>query len=112
MVALKNVGYKKASVEKREMTVGELRHRIAKVYLKKSDKKIVIICLDDGERIELNSIEDALNFEWCDSCKIEIINLPHSFGVKDENGEMEETAPVIIIIQMASEESDDGITVI
>ena len=112
MVALKNVGYKKASVDKREMTVGELRHRIAKVYLKKSDQKIVILCLDDGERIELNSIEDALNFEWCDDCKIEIINLPHSFGVKDENGEMEETAPVIIIIQMASEESDDGITVI
>ena len=111
MIGLKYVGYTEATVQKREMTVGELRHRIAKIYLKKSDKKFVILCLDSGERLELSSMEDALDFEWCDDCKIEIINLPHSFGAIDKFGQMEETAPTIVTIQIAAEESD-GATVI
>ena len=112
MVPLKFVGYKEATIQKRAMTIGELRHRIAKIYLKKADKKIIILCLDNGERLELNSMEDALEFEWCDDCKIEIINMPHRFGVTDELGQMEEEAPTIITIQMAIEESEDGITAI
>lgn len=110
MIGLKYVSYTESTVQKREMTVGELRHRIAKIYLKKSDKKFVILCLDSGERLELSSMEDALDFEWC-NCKIEIINLPHSFGAIDKFGQMEETAPTIVTIQIAAEESD-GTTVI
>lgn len=112
MIGLKYVGYTESTIQKRKMTVGELRHRIAKIYLKKSDKKLIILCLDSGERLELNSMEDALDFKWCDECKIEIINMPHSFGVKNELGQMEETAPTIVIIQIAAEESEDGTTVI
>ena len=107
MTGLKYVGYKEVTVQKRKMTVGELRHRIAKVYLKKENEKIIILCLDDGERLELNSMQDALDFEWCDGCKIEVINLPHKWGVKDELGQMEDSEPTIIIIQMA-ETTDDG----
>ena len=98
--------------QKREMTIGELRHRIAKVYLKKENAKIIILCLDDGERLEVNSMQDALDFEWSDGCKIEVINLPHKWGVKDELGQMEDSAPTIITIQIASEESDNGETII
>ena len=112
MIGLKYVGFKEVIVHKRKMTVGELRHRIAKVYLKKVDKKIIILYLDDGERLELNSMEDALNFDWSDGCKIEIINMPHSWGVLDKLGQMDETAPTIINIQMATEETEDGTTVI
>ena len=112
MVGLKYVGYREVMVQKRKMTVGELRHRIARVYLKKADRKIIMLCLDDGERLELNSMDDALDFEWADSCNIEIINMPHWWGTKDERGQVEETAPTIIIIQMASEESEDGTTII
>ena len=112
MIGLKHVGYTESTVQKREMTVGELRHRIAKIYLKKSDKKFVILCLDSGERLELNSMKDALDFEWCDECKIEIINLPHSFGVINKFGQMEETSPTIVTIQIAAEESENGTTVI
>ena len=112
MTGLKYVGYKEVTVQKREMTIGELRHRIAKVYLKKENAKIIILCLDDGERLELNSMQDALDFEWSDGCTIEVINLPHKWGVKDELGQMEDSAPTIITIQIASEESDNGETII
>ena len=112
MTGFKYVGYKEVTVQKREMTIGELRHRIAKVYLKKENAKIIILCLDDGERLELNSMQDALDFEWSDGCKIEVINLPHKWGVKDELGQMEDSAPTIITIQIASEESDNGETII
>lgn len=112
MVGFKYVGYKEATVQKRGMTIGELRHRIANVYLNKPDKKFVLLCLDDGQRVELNSMKDALKFEWSDGCKIEIINTPHSFGVINKDGQMEENAPTIVIIQISAEESDDGGTVI
>ena len=112
MTGLKYVGYTEATVQKRKMTVGELRHRIAKIYLKKPNKRFVILCLDDGERLELHAMKDALGFEWCDGCKIEIINMPHSFGVINESGQMEETAPTIVTIQIAAEESEDGTTII
>ena len=112
MTGLKYVGYKETIVQKREMTVGQLRHRIANIYLKKENARFIIFCLDDGERLELNSMADALGFSWCDDCKIEIINLPHKWGVKNKLGEMEENAPTIITIQMAPEESDDGMTII
>ena len=112
MTGLKYVGYKEVTVQKREMTIGELRHRIAKVYLKKENAKIIILCLDDGERLELNSMQDALDFEWSDGCKIEVINLPHKWGVKDELGQMADSAPTIITIQIASEESDNVETII
>lgn len=112
MIGLKYVGYTMANVEKRGMTIGELRHRIANSYLKKADRKIILLCLDDGERLELNSVEDALAFEWCDDCKIEIINMPHYFGVKDKNGEMDENAPLIFIIQIGAEETEDETTII
>lgn len=112
MIGLKYVGYKMATVEKRGMTIGELRHRIASSYLKKADRKIILLCLDDGVRLELNSMVDALAFKWSDSCKIEIINMPHYFGVIDENGKMDENAPLIFIIQIDAEETEDGTTII
>ena len=43
MTGFKYVGYKEVTVQKREMTIGELRHRIAKVYLKKENAKIVFL---------------------------------------------------------------------
>lgn len=110
MVGLKYVGFKTATVEKREMTVGELRHRIANVYLKDANHKVIILCLDDGERLELNSMADALSFDWSDSCMIEIINMPHLWGVISD-GKMEEKAPSIFVIQMAASETE-GNTVI
>lgn len=109
MVQLKYFGYREATIQKRGMTVGELRHRIANCYLRKPNHKIIILCLDNGERIELNSIEDALEFSWSDSCKIEIINIPHQFGVKDDLGQMEESAPLIFIVQMADEETNETV---
>lgn len=112
MTKFKYVGYKEVNVQKRQMTIGELRHRIAKVYLKKENEKIIILCLNNGERLELNSMHDALNFEWLDECKIEVIKLPHKCGVKDENGQMEDSAPTIIAIQIAAEESYDLETII
>ena len=105
MTGLTFVGYKEATIQKREMTVGELRHRIANIYLKKPDVRFIILCLDDGERLELNSIQDALSFNWSDGCKIEIINMPHHWGVI-EDGKMEANAQCIITMQMASEEVD------
>jgi hypothetical protein len=110
MTGLKYVGYKEAVVQKREMTVGELRHRIAIVYLKHPGKRIVILSLDDGERLELSGIEDALAFGWDDGCKIELIGMPHDWGVV-EGGIMEDDSKCIITVQMAPEEVD-GNTVI
>lgn len=110
MVGLKFVGYKEATIQKREMTFGELRHRIAKAYLKKPNRKIVILCLDNGERVETNSMEDILNVEWCDGCMIEVINMPHIWGVMNEMGEVEEndeSAKCIITLQMAAIEDRD-----
>ncbi len=108
MVRLKYVGYREATIQKRRMTVGELRHRIAKIYLNVEKKKIIILTLDDGARLELNSMADALDFGWADDCNIEIINMPHCYGSKSESGEMDADAVTVITVQLAPEELEDG----
>ena len=108
MVGLKYVGYREATIQKRKMTVGELRHRIANIYLKVEKKKIVILLLDNGDRLELNSMTDALDFEWTDDCNIEIINIPHIYGSKSESEEMDDDTVTVITIQLAAEELEDS----
>lgn len=104
MVGLKYVGYKEAKIQKRKMTVGELRHRIANAYLRKPDRTVIVVCLDDAQKLELHSMEDALGFEWSDGCQIELINTPHRYGAIDDLGDVEEEAPTIILMQLAEDE--------
>lgn len=112
MIGLKYVGYKESTIQRREMSVGQLRHRMALAYMKKENAQFIIMCLDEGERVVINSMKEALELEWSDECMIEIINMPHRWGCLEDNGEMEDGAPTIILIQYAASENDNEKTLL
>lgn len=102
MRKLKNHGYKEVTVQTRAMTLGELKLYILRAYMEKGVREVQMIDLTSGDSITFNTVEDVLKNEWCDNCNIEIINLPHTYGFKDEVGKS-------IIIFQEAEENDDKV---
>lgn len=90
-------GYKEATVQTRAMTLGELKLYILRAYAKKGFREVQMIDLTSGESATFNSDVDVLKNEWIDSCMIEVINLPHSYGFEGEDGK------TIVIFQEAEE---------
>lgn len=97
MVAFKNVGYREATVQKREMTIGELRHRIIKAMLKNNERKYTVLCLDNAESVTISNIDEAVDWEWHDGCTIEVINTPHTWGTKEADGSITDGNTIIMI---------------
>lgn len=96
---IKDLGYREAIVQKRELTFGELQLAIIERYVSKGVKEVQLIEITSGVTAIFNSIEDVVRIDWSSSCKIELINMPHAFGTTDDN-------KTIIIIQLAELESD------
>lgn len=96
---LKYLGYRERKVQTRELTIAELKLSIIEAYVNKGVKEVQLIDITSGDTITFNSIEDVARNEWSGNCKIELINLPHTYGTKDES-------KAIIIFQEAEEESD------
>jgi hypothetical protein len=96
---LKYLGYREKKVETRELTIAELKLSIIEAYVNKGVKEVQIIDITSGDTTTFNSIEDVVRNEWSGSYKIELINLPHAYGTKEET-------KAIIIFQEAEEESD------
>ena len=96
---LNYLGYRERKVKTRELTIAELKLSIIEAYINKGVKEVQLIDLTSGNTITFNSIEDVARNEWCGNCKIELINLPHSYGTEEKN-------KAIIIFQLAEEESD------
>lgn len=82
MTSLKMMGYKEVKVEKRSMTLGELKLRILRSYMTKGEREFQLIDITSGDTITFNTSEDVLSNDWCDDCEIEIINTPHTYGTK------------------------------
>ena len=99
---LKYLGYREKKVETRELTIAELKLSIIEAYVNKGVKEVQLIDITSGDTITFNSIEDVARNEWRGNCKIELINLPHTYGTEEEN-------KAIIIFQEAEEESDKAI---
>lgn len=100
---LKYLGYRERKVETRELTFAELKLCIIQMYIDKGVKEVQLINLTSGDTITFNTIEDVAKDGWCGNYKIELINLPHSYGTEEESKS-------IIIFQAAEEESDKVIT--
>lgn len=98
MTSLKMMGYKKVKVEKREMTLGELKLRILRSYMIKGEREFQLINITSGDTVTFKTSEDVLSNEWIDDYKIEIINMPHTYGIGEE-------AKAIIIFQESEEAS-------
>ena len=96
---LKYLGYRERKVETRELTIAELKLSIIEAYVNKGVREVQLIDITSGETITFNSIEDVVRNEWSGNCKIELINLPHTYGTEEERKS-------IIIFQLAEEESD------
>lgn len=96
---LKYLGFKEIKVETRELTIAELKLSIIEAYVSKGVKEVQLIDITSGDTITFNSIEDVTRNEWNGKCKIELINLPHAYGTKEES-------KAIIIFQVAEEDSD------
>ena len=96
---LKYLGYRERMVKTRELTIAELKLSIIEVYVNKGVKEVQLIDITSGDTITFNSIEDVVRNEWSGNCKIELINLPHTYGNEKES-------KAIIIFQEAEEESD------
>lgn len=96
---LKYLGYRERTVETRELTIAELKLSVIGAYINKCVEEVQLIDITSGETTTFNSIEDVVRNEWCGNCKIELINLPHAYGTKEES-------KTIIIFQVAEEESD------
>ena len=96
---LKYLGYRERKVETRELTIADLKLSIIEAYVNKGVKEVQLIDITSGDTITFKSIEDVARNEWCGNCKIELINLPHAYGTKEES-------KAIIIFQEAEEESD------
>lgn len=96
---LKYLGYRERTVETRELTIAQLKLSIVRAYVSKGVREVQLIDITSGDTITFNSIEDVVRNEWCENCKIELINLPHSYGTKEESKS-------VIIFQEAEEESD------
>lgn len=98
-MGLKYLGYRERKVETRELTIAELKLTIIEAYVNKGAKEVQLIDITSGDTITFNSIEDVARNEWSGNCKIELINLPHTYGTAEES-------KAIIIFQEAEEESD------
>lgn len=96
---LKYLGYRERKVETRGLTIAELKLSIIEAYINKGFKEVQLIDITSGETTTFNTIEDVVRNEWCGDCKIELINLPHTYGTKEES-------KAIILFQEAEEESD------
>lgn len=96
---LRQLGYRERKVETRELTIAELKLSIIEAYINKGVKEVQLIDLTSGDAITFNTIEDVARNGWCGNCKIELINLPQTYGTEEESKS-------IIIFQEAEEESD------
>lgn len=96
---LKYLGFREKKVETRELTIAQLKLLIIEAYVNKGVREVQVIDITSGDTTTFNSIEDVVRNEWCGNCKIEIINLPHSYGT-------EEKSKSIIIFQEAEEGFD------
>ena len=81
---IRQYGYKEKTVQLREMTIAELKLAIIERYIKYGVKEVQFIDISSGDTVTFNSIEDVTRNEWSESCKIEVINLPHSWGTETE----------------------------
>lgn len=99
---LRYYGFTKAAVEKRAMTIAELKLAIITGYVEHGEREVVLMDLTYGDTATFKNIEDVTKNEWSGSLKIEIINLPRSY--KDE------TNKTIIVFQVAEELDDMLIT--
>lgn len=94
---IKWYGYKETTVQKRELTIAELKLLIMRGYLEKGAREVQLIDLTCGESTTFWTSVDVLRNTWADDTKIEVINLPHSYGFEGEEGK------VIILFQEAEE---------
>lgn len=96
---LRKLGYKEATVQTRELTIAELKLSIIELYVNKGCKEVQLIDITSGDTVTFKTIEDVVSNEWCGSCKIELINMPHAYGTDNDN-------KVIVIFQLAELYSD------
>lgn len=96
---LKYLGYMERKVETRELTIAELKLSIIEMYVNKGVSEVQLIDITSGDTATFNTIEDVARNVWCGNCKIELINLPHTYGTEEES-------KTIIIFQCADEEID------
>ena len=81
---ISELGYKKAEVEKRELTIAELKLIIIEKYNAGEEIEIQLIDITSGSTVTFFNINDVLANTWAGDCKIEIINKPHSYGTQDD----------------------------
>lgn len=93
---LRQYGYTEKKVQVRELTIAELKLSIIAGYVEHGVKEVQLIDITSGENTTFKSIEDVARNEWSGNCKIELINLPHGYGNKDEN-------KTVVIFQIAEE---------
>lgn len=91
---LNKKGYRKVSATVRECTVSELKLDIIEMFSLKYIKDAIVVEITSGDRQVLKSIDDVLNCEWADNCKIELIQKPHFYGTEENN-------TLVYVIQIA-----------
>lgn len=83
-MSLRNLGFTERKVELRELTIAELKLEIIKSYVDKGVIEVQLIDITSGDTTTFNTIEDVTRNEWSGNCKIELINLPHSYGTEEK----------------------------
>lgn len=99
MTKLKYRGYKEKKVEVREITMAELKLLIIQSYIEKGVREVTLVDITAGETTTFNTLEDVVKNDWAGDCKIEIINMPHGWGTKEET-------KTVILFQLADTEGD------
>lgn len=96
---IKEYGYQESTVQRRSMTIAELKLSILESYIRNGVREVILMDISSGDATKFNSIEDIANNKWLGDCKIEVIGLPHGWGYGDDWKH-------IIVFQIAEEESD------
>lgn len=94
---LKYYGYKETKVEKRAMSMAELKLAIITKYIEHGESIVKLMDISYGDVVTFRTIEDVTKNNWSDSCKIELIGLPHTWNISDDRKES------IIIFQVAED---------
>lgn len=88
MIKLRNYGYKVGSVELRELTIAELKLHIINSYRTKGNRTMKLIDITSGTVDIFNNIDDVLENNYCGDCKIEVVGMPHSYGIGNNSDEL------------------------
>ena len=94
---LKYYGFKEAKVEKRSMTIAELKLAIIAGYVEHGEKVVVLMDISYGDTVTFRTIEDVTKNQWSGNCNIELINLPHTWKISEDH------TKTIIVFQVSED---------